>query len=186
MKLQVFKRTSQRKSETKKIRREGNIPAVIYGKGEALDILSVDGSAFNSLLRQVLPGRLSTTVLTLTDKDGQARRVIIKEIQYEPTTYNVHHLDFEELRDDVKVNVKVPIECTGVVDCIGVKLGGTLRQVIRHIRIRCLPKDIPSVFQLDVKSLGIGEARRLADMEIPNAVRPLADLNEVAVVVAKR
>lgn len=186
MKLQFFERTARKKSERNKIRREGNIPAVIYAKGQALDVIAVDGREFGSLLREVVPGRLPTMVFTLTDKNGKHRKAIIKDIQYEPTTYNVQHLDFEELYEDVPVNVKIPIEFTGVVDCAGVKLGGMLRQVIRNIRVRCLPKDIPTVFELDVKSLGINESRRLADLEIPNNVRPLADLKQVAVIVAKR
>jgi large subunit ribosomal protein L25 len=186
MKLQVFKRTAQKKSETSKIRREGHIPAVIYAKGKPIDILAVNGNEFSSLMRQVAPGRFSTTVFTLTDKDGHSRRTIIKEIQYEPTTYDVQHLDFEELFDDTLVNIKVPIELSGAVDCVGVKLGGILRQVIRYLRVRCLPKDIPAAFSLNVKDLGISESRRLTDLEIPPTVRPLADLNEVAVVVAKR
>jgi large subunit ribosomal protein L25 len=186
MKLKVFKRESLKKSETKNIRRAGNIPAIIYVRGKATDNICLEGQEFNALLRQVTNGRLSTTVLTLIGEDGKERRAIIKDIQYEPTTYRVEHLDFEELFPDIKVNVKVPIECTGIVDCIGVKLGGILRQVIRYLRVRCLPKDIPSVFQLDVKNLGQNESKRLSDLGIPQAIRPLADLNEVVVVVAKR
>lgn len=186
MKLKVFKRAGQRKSEVSKIRREGNIPAIVYLKGKAAENIAVSGTDFNSLLRTVQPGRLSTTIFTLVGEDGKEYPAIIKEIQYAPTTYQVQHLDFEELVDGVKVSVKVPIECTGVVDCVGVKLGGVLRQVIRYLRVRCLPKDIPTAFQLDVKTLAQRESRRLSDLTIPNTVRPLADLKEVAVVIAKR
>lgn len=186
MKLNVFKRAQLKKSESNKIRREGNIPAILYAHGTNTESIVVDGPGFTTLLRGVKPGRLSTTIFNLKDELGKERRAILKEIQYHPTTYNVQHLDFEELFDDVKVNVNVPIECTGVVDCMGVKLGGFLRQVIRQMRIRCLPKDIPSVFTIDVKNMGINESKRLNDLEIPQTVRPIADLNEVAVIVAKR
>lgn len=185
MKLQISKRSADKKGDTKKLRREGFIPAVIYLRGKEGENVALRSSEFSSLLRLVQPGRLSTQVFTL-DHNGKERRAILKEIQYHPTTYNVIHLDFEELHDNLPVNVKVPIECTGVVDCIGVKLGGVLRQVIRHLRVRCLPKDIPTVFQLDVKNLGQRETRRLKDLEIPKTIRPLADLNEVAVVIVKR
>lgn len=184
MKLKLMKRDSLKKSETKKIRREGNIPAIIYVKGKSTDAIAIDGAEFSAVLRDVEPGRLSTTIFTLGD--GKGRRAILKEIQYEPTTYKVNHLDFEELFDDAKVNVKVPIECIGVADCAGIKLGGFLRQVIRYLRVNCLPKDIPNVFQLDVRSLSLYEKKRLADLNVPQTVRPMADLNEVAVVIAKR
>jgi large subunit ribosomal protein L25 len=110
----------------------------------------------------------------------------LKDITNNPVSYQVIHLDFEELHKDVKVNVKVPIEMTGVVDCIGVKLGGTLRQVIRHVKVRCLPQDIPACFYLDVKNLDLRQSRRLEQLEIPPTVKPIANMKEVAVLIAKR
>lgn len=186
MKLKVHKRNAGKKSENKAIRREKNIPAIIYGQGKQGEALIVPGVEFQALLRQVTPGRLSTTVFELHEEKATTRQAILKDIHYDPTTYNVVHLDFEELLEDVPVNVKVPIECIGANDCTGIKLGGVLRQVIRYLRVRCLPKDIPSSFQVDIKDLGIADVKRLSDLDIPQTVRPLADLKEVAVVIAKR
>jgi large subunit ribosomal protein L25 len=186
MKLQVNQRAADKKSESKRLRREGNIPACVYVRGKASETVYIQNNDFTALLRQVQSGRLPTTVFELAQGEGQPRRVIIKDIQYHPTTYNVMHLDFEELVPDTKVSVKVPIECVGVADCIGVKLGGVLRQVIRFLRVRCSPKDLPTHFQIDVRNLGQGETKRLKDLEIPPTIRPLADLNEVAVIIAKR
>lgn len=186
MKLQTVKRAKDNKSEVKKLRREGFIPAVLYVKGEAGDTLAVNRNEFGSYLRHVKPGHLPTSIFTLTDENGRERRVLIKDIQYEVTTYAVTHLDFEELVEGQKVNVKVPIECTGAAECVGIKLGGVLRQVIRHVRVRCLPKDLPSFFELDVRELGIKQSKRLSQLTIPSTVRPLADLNEVVAVIVKR
>ena len=111
-------------------------------------------------------GHLPTTVFTLADGKTRAR-VIIKDIQYHLTTYNVSHIDFGELIDDVPVSVKVPVKCTGVADCVGVKLGGFLRQVVRHVKIECLPQRIPSEFMVDVKDLGIRQTKRLKDIKMP-------------------
>jgi large subunit ribosomal protein L25 len=185
MKLQMNSRTAQKKSESKKLRREGLIPSVIYIKGKVSENVAVPEAGFSSLLRQVMPGRLSTTVFTLAD-DGKSRRALIKEIQYHPTTYNVLHLDFEELHDKETVTVKVPIECIGQVDSVGIKLGGTLRQVLRYVRVSCLPKDIPSAFEVDVRNMGLNETKRLADLSIPESVRLLADPSDVAVSIVKR
>lgn len=185
MKLKLFKRDSA-KSEVKRLRREGKIPAVVYTQGSAGENIAIETSEFSAFLRKVQPGRLSTSIFTLTTEDGKSVRAIVKDIQYNPVNYNVIHLDFEELIDDKLVNIKVPIEFVGVVDCVGVKLGGVLRQVIRHLRVRCLPKDIPEVFQLDVRDLAQRETRRLRDLVIPNTVRPLADLKEVVAIIAKR
>jgi large subunit ribosomal protein L25 len=185
MKLTYRPRKAERKSEAKTLRREGDIPAVLYSCAKAAEPIAIDGNAFRGLLRDIVPGRLSTIIFELSSDNGN-RRAILKEIQYEPTTYEVRHLDFEELHEEQKVNIKVPIECFGAAECPGVKLGGVLRMVIRSLKVRCLPRDIPEVFKLDVRTLGPRESRRLRDVELPDTVRPLDNLNEVAVVIAKR
>ena len=186
MKLKIEKRAAEKKSDSKKLRNVGKIPAVVYVRGKASEPIAVDTAEFETILRNLKQGRLPTTVITLVDDSGKEKKVLVKEIQYHITTYKVVHLDFEELIDDVMVKVKVPIECIGEVDCVGIKLGGVLRRVIRHLRVQCFPKDIPQFFQMDVKTLGLKETRRLSDMKIPEGVRPLMDINEVAVVIAKR
>lgn len=186
MKLQTVSRAANKKNEVSRLRREGFIPAVLYVKGKEGETLAVKSNEFGSYLRQVRSGHLPTTVFTLVDQKGHERRAIIKDIQYNVTNYDVIHLDFEELVKDHKVSVKVPIECIGTVDCVGIKLGGVLRQVIRHVRVSCLPKDLPQFFELDVRELGIKQSKRLSDLSIPESVRPLGNLNEVVAVIVKR
>lgn len=185
MKLAMKQRVSEKKKDIKEIRREGNIPAIVYSSKSQPEKLIVNGAEFNSLLRAMKPGQLPTTVFVLSDGKRE-RRAIIKDIQYHLTTYNVSHIDFEELIENVPVCVKVPVNCIGVVDCIGIKLGGFLRQVVRHVKVECLPKNIPSEFLVDIKDLGIRQSRRLRDLTMPDGVRPLASPEEVVVVIAKR
>lgn len=186
MKLQITKRSAERKSEATKLRREGFIPAVIYVRGKNAENVTIKSAELQTLMRNIQPGRLSTHKFTLVEENGKERHAILKDIQYNVTNYNVIHLDFEELHDNEYINVKVPIECTGIVDCVGIKLGGVPRQVIRKLRVRCLPKDMPSAFYLDIKSLALFESKRLSDLDIPNDIRPLANMNEVAIVIVKR
>lgn len=185
MKLAVKPRSSEKKKEIKDIRREGNVPAIIYSSQVKPEKLIVDGSEFKAILRTMKPGQLPTTVFTLVDGKKE-RRAIIKDIQYHLTTYIVSHIDFEELVENVPVNVKVPVNCVGVMDCTGVKLGGFLRQVLRYVPVQCLPKHIPSEFIVDVRDLGIRQSKRLRDLEMPKDVKPLAKPEEVLVVIAKR
>jgi large subunit ribosomal protein L25 len=185
MKLAATVRPSTKKGDTKQMRREGKVPAILYSAGKPNQQLLLDGAEFAAILRAMKSGHLGTTVFRL-QVDGKERRAIIKDIQYQLTTYTVSHIDFEELFDDVPVNVKVPIQCIGVADCAGIKLGGFLRQVIRHVRVECLPKHIPAEFQVDVTHLGIKQAKKLSDLNIPQGVKPLAKMDEVVVVVSKR
>ena len=186
MKLTISQRLAKSKSDIKQARINGKILAVLYVRGQSSETFVVDTREFDSILRQMKRGRLATTKITLVDEKGEERLAVIKDIQYHVTTYDVLHLDFEELLDQVKIKVNVPIECTGVVDCVGVKLGGVLRQVIRCLKVQCLPKDLPEFFEIDVKSLGIKQSKKLKDIAIPSSVCPLDSLEEVAIIVAKR
>ena len=185
MKLSLSKRKADKKSEKSLIRHRGNIPAVVYSKGKENHFISVDGNEFNAILRQIPKGHLPTTVIEL-EGEGLSFKAIVKDIQYESTTYNVLHLDFLELQKETPVNVNVPIRCIGVEECPGIKLGGFLRQVMRHVRVNCLPKDMPKEVVVDVKDLGIKQTRRIKDVVVPQEVAPLAAREDVVVVIAKR
>lgn len=186
MKLKTVQRAAKSKGEVNALRREGNIPCVLYIRGKEGETLAIKSTEFNSYLRGIKPGHLPTTIFTLVDDKGNERQALVKDIHYAITSYDVLHLDFEELIEDHQLNVKIPIECTGVADCAGIKLGGVLRQVIRHVRVRCLPKDIPSQFEVDIRELSLKQSKRLSDIDMPQTVRPLVPLNEVAVVIVKR
>lgn len=186
MKLKFQERSIEQNKEAKRLRRNGKIPAIIYSDGKEGKSIAIESQEFQTALRQVKKGHLATTIFELKDDSGKTHKAIVKDIQYHPTTYTILHLDFEELHSDVYVNVKVPIECTGAADCQGIKLGGVLRQVIRALKVRCLPKNMPASFKVDIAHMGIKDSKRLKDLSLPDNVRPLADLNEVAVVIVKR
>lgn len=186
LKLAIKSRAAEKKSQAKSLRREGLIPAVIYHRSKEAEAVSLDSTEFTTILRNIVPGRLSTTVFSLTLEDGSARKAILKDIQYNPINYNVIHLDFEELIDKVHVNVKVPIEFLGAADCVGIKLGGFLRQVKRHMKVNCLPENIPSHFQIDITEMKLYDSKRIGDLTLPETLRPLTKLSDVVVVIAKR
>jgi len=184
MKLTVATR-SAKKSETKKLRREGKIPAILYSKGEEGREIIIDGVDFKKILNTTPTGTLSSKVFLLEGL-GKTLKAIVKDIQYNITTYEVIHIDFEELHEDKLVTLNIPLVCINIVDCIGVKLGGIVRQVIRQVRVTCLPKDIPQQFELDVREMNLGQMKKLSALEIPKGVRPVVSLNEAAVVIARK
>lgn len=186
MELKMYHRPADKKSQVKNARLDSLIPSVIYSAGKPGETICVEGPVFTNFLAKLKRGRLPTVQFSLVDDKGAKRRAIIKDIQYDITTYDVIHLDFQEIHDNAEVNVKVPIECTEVNECVGIKHGGVLRQVIRYVKVRCLPKDMPAYFELNVASLELKQTKRLRDLAIPQGVRALADLNEVAIVIAKR
>lgn len=185
MKLKLSKRSGEKKSELTQIRFRKDIPAVIYHGGKPGEKVTVKGSEFHAILRGLSKGYLPTTIFEL-ELDGKSSRAIVKDIQYHPTTYQILHLDFFLLEDDVPVDVKVPVSYVGEADCVGIKLGGFLRQVIRHIPVRCMAKDIPTDFKVDIRSLAIGQTKRVRDIEKSETLRLLVNPGEVVAVIAKR
>ncbi len=186
LELQISERSAKTKGEAKSLRREKRIPVCIYSNGKPADTASCGQIEFETVLRQLTPGFLPTTIFALKDSKGKTRRGVIKDIQYKPTTYQVLHLDFQELHDSSLIDIKVPIVHTNLVDCSGVKLGGFLRTLIRHLKVRCLPRNIPSHFEIDVKELGLNQNRRVSDLVIPKDVRALQKPNDVIVSVVKK
>lgn len=186
MELKLYQRENAKKSGLNAARRSGLIPAVMYKQGQPGHSVAIEEAAFSAFLRKLKPGSLSTTQLQLQPEKGKGVKAIIKEIQYHPTTYRVLHLDLLELSGEAEITVKVPLECVGVADCVGVKQGGVLRQVLRYVRVRCLPKDMPAAFLIDVRELGINQAKRIRDLEVSKNVRVLDKPEEVALAIAKR
>jgi large subunit ribosomal protein L25 len=185
MKLKTFERANKAKNDVKRVRREGGIPAVLYNKGQQGRSIYVDTAEFVSVLSHLKPGYLATTVFEL-EGEGISVKAIVKDIQYDIISYDVIHLDFLVLHDDVTVSVNVPIEFAGSLECAGVKLGGVIRQVIRSLKVSCLPKDMPKDFVLNVANLGLRQSLRLSDITLPENVVSMMDLKEVAVTIAKR
>ena len=185
MKLTAEKRKTGTKGEANRIRCEGGIPAIIYSMGQVGTPIHVRKDEIEEILRKIEKGHLATTIFEL--KTGtESKKAIIKDVQYHFATYDIEHIDFLETKEDQKVIVNVPIKIEGVADCEGVKIGGFLRQVIRSMKVSCLPKDIPEHFVIDVRKLLIGQSRTLGDLDIPKGVRPVAKLQEVAVIVSKK
>ena len=137
MKFSVFKRITGKKGEINRIRREGNVPCILYGYNQPGETIYLNGDEVRAMLRNMKAGTLSTTVFEL--EEGQKKhKAIVKEIQYHPVSYAVQHIDFALLSDEREVTVNIPIEIAGVADCAGIKLGGFLRQAIRMLKVTCL------------------------------------------------
>jgi large subunit ribosomal protein L25 len=184
-KLTVYPRKDLKKSETNRIRREGNIPGIIYGQGHQNETIWIKGDEIQAILRNLKSGLLATTSFELHD-GKKTYKAIIKDIHYHVANYAIQHIDFAVLDSHRELTVNVPITILGLADCVGVKLGGFMRQVIRTLKVKCLPKNIPSEFELDIRDLNVAQSKRLSDIAIPDSVRPMGRMNEVAVVIAKK
>lgn len=185
MDISVVERIKATKNHLNKIRWEENIPGIIYSAGKENQMISLKKSDIQALMREIPKGRLATTIFNLK-MDKNKKKAIIKEIQYDRTSYNMIHLDFQEVFKDQKIRVKVPIECKGLSECAGIKLGGIFRQTHYFLAVECLPADLPESFVFDIKDLEIGAVVRFSDLTLPKGVKPLALMQEVALSIARQ
>ncbi|MQA90035.1 MAG: 50S ribosomal protein L25 [Gemmatimonas sp.] len=153
------------KSVARRLRREGRIPAVAYGHGEATRSLTVDAQELEKLLSNI---NAETTIIDL-EVEGVRLPVsaLIREIQHHPSRPIILHVDFFQIRAGKKLHVEVPIRLHGTP--IGVReSGGVLQEVLREITVECLPKDIPQGVDIDVDDLELGGTVHVSDISIPS------------------
>lgn len=174
-------RTEIGKNSNRRLREQGLIPGVLYGRQKDAILLAVSPKE----VTQVLNSPAGTSTLFDLDYDGARRKVILKEYQAEPVRGDLLHADFFEVALDKAIEVKVHIELTGTP--VGVKTqGGLLDFVTRELDIECLPLDIPEKIVVDVTPLEIGKHLRVSDLPVPPKVKVLTDANVVVVHVVVR
>jgi large subunit ribosomal protein L25 len=159
------------KKDAKAIRNAGRVPCVLYGNGVQTHF-SVDSIALGKVV-------YSPDVYQVElDINGTKTRAIIQEMQQNPITDRITHVDFLELTDNKLVRVALPVRTKGVSP--GVIRGGKMQQVYRRLQMVGLPKDLPADITLDISELEIGDAIRVKHVEIPN-VTLLDPANSVVV-----
>jgi large subunit ribosomal protein L25 len=160
-------RTERGKSAARKLRAAGKIPAVVYGHGEETQALSIDAHQIELLFSRI---SVESTMITLQigGRKGPDLRTLVREVQKHPVKANVMHVDFYQLHAGEKVTVHTPIRLIGTP--AGVRDGGILNQPLDTLDVRCLPENIPSVIEIDVSGLHIGDSIHVRDLALPDGV----------------
>jgi large subunit ribosomal protein L25 len=164
--LTVSSRTTTGKGAARTLRREGKVPAVIYGHGREAESVSVETAALKKMLIGI---SAATTIVDVTVDDRAPVKALIREIQRDSLRpAEIIHLDLYEVRHDEEITLQVPIRLTGIPD--GVRnFGGVLDHVLRELEIEVLPADIPEHVDLDVTALTIGHSLFVRDLQVPKA-----------------
>lgn len=155
------KREGTGKKAMKSLRKEGSVPAVLYGSGTNTN-LSVKPMAVRDLIYT------SEFKLAELDIDGSKHKCFVKDIQFNPITDEIRHIDFLELIEGQAVKVKVPVNYVGVSP--GVKVGGKLMSQMRSIKIKCTPENMVSSLDLDISGVELGAAIRVRDLTVPENI----------------
>ena len=167
--LKVKAREEKGKQPAKRLRAEGSIPGVVYGHGESAIPISVDSKALSMILEKTYGDNIIFNV----EIEGQEEaKAVLKELQRDPLTKKVVHVDFQHIHPGEPLTVQIPIVLTG--SSPGVKQGGILEHILRKVEARCLPSQMPDHFVVDISSLGLGDSLHVSDIEAEN-VRILED-----------
>jgi large subunit ribosomal protein L25 len=181
IKLEAAARTDLGSRPSGRIRREGLVPAVVYGLGGDSVTISVPARE----LSHILSGESGANTLINLQVDGDEYLTLARQIQRHPTRGDLVHVDFVRIRRDVAVSAEVPLHLTG--EPVGVRDGGLLEQLLFTLTVEAKPADIPTGVEADVSELNIGDQLRVAELPIPSGVSLQHEEDElVAQVVAPR
>lgn len=177
--IEVQKRERTGKGGSRESRRNGMIPGVVYGGGKESVPIQLDRKTFVELMNKKVEGENPIFLLKLTDS-GQERHAILRDLQRDPVSRMVIHIDFQRIEMTQKVHVTVPIELVGTA--VGVKTeGGLLEFITRELKIEALPGDIPGHIDLDISNLHVGQHIEARDAKMPQGVTLFDDPDKVIV-----
>lgn len=170
-KLEIHPRETGSSRSTRRLRRAGRVPGIIYGGDAEPLAFAVDERD----LRHALAGRGAVVELEL---DGQSTTAVLKDAQRHPVRGHTMHVDFLRVRLDVVIGAVVPLELVGGDDAPGTREGGVLEHIVREVHIEALPNDIPERIELDVSQMQVNDTLHLDSVQAPSGVTILGDLEE--------
>ncbi|MFW6035374.1 MAG: 50S ribosomal protein L25 [Halothermotrichaceae bacterium] len=171
--LKVKTRETSGKGAARKLRREGLVPAVVYGRNRDAQSLIVNPDD--------LQYKTNGNVIFDMKLEDEEETVMIKEIQKDPISRDIIHIDFQHISMDEKITVSVPLNLTGTA--YGVQEGGVVQQLMRSIEVESLPLDIPDEIELDITDLDVGDSLLVSDIDVEEDFEIVTPIDEVIVTI---
>ncbi|MGR9101390.1 MAG: 50S ribosomal protein L25/general stress protein Ctc [Gammaproteobacteria bacterium] len=153
-------------SAAKAVRRQGGVPAIIYGGGKAPEMLAIN---HNEVIKHLENEAVYSHVLDVKF-DGKTEKAILKGIQRHPSKPRILHMDFQRVSAKEKLRVHVPLHFIGEETSVGVKKGGIVTHNLVDVEVSCLPGDLPEFIEIDISKLDVGESLHLTDIATPKGV----------------
>lgn len=164
--ISVEKRDDLGSGNARRLRSSGKIPAVLYGRGVEAVSLSVPAGNANKLLGH-------TGMVELNSDFTGKRTAILKNVQHNPISGKIIHIDFHAVNENELLTVAIPVVSFG--EPAGLKQGGQLEQVMREIEIECLPVNVPEVIRIDVSALEMEKAFHIGDLKLADGLKAIGD-----------
>ena len=159
------------RTDSRRLRNAGKVPAIMYGGGEAPESMTLD---HNALSRQMSREAFYTSIVTLK-LGSKSQQVIVKDVQRHPARPLIMHLDFQRIREDEEITLDVPIHFLNEANAKGVKeQGGVVDHLLTDVEVRCLPRHLPEYLEIDVTNLELNQLYHLSDIKLPEGVTLVA------------
>jgi large subunit ribosomal protein L25 len=180
MKVVSTSRKEQGSSASRRLRRGGQVPGIVYGgKGEPAQIQIEHNALYHALRVEAF----HSSILDL-EVDGASQQVLLRDVQWHAYKPLIQHIDFQRVAADQKIHMKVPLHFSGQENSPAVKgSGGIVSHVITDLNISCLPADLPNFIAVDLSTLEAGKALHVSNLVLPKGVSALTRQNEDPVVV---
>jgi large subunit ribosomal protein L25 len=169
--LSVEPRAVLGRTGSRRLRKSGKVPAIVYGGGEAPESMVLD---HNTLSHQMNREAFFTSILTL--KIGaKSQQVVVKDVQRHPVKPLIMHLDFQRIREDEEITLTVPVHFLNEANAKGVKeQGGVVDHLLSEVEVECLPRYLPEYLEIDVTALELNQIYHLSDIKLPEGVSLVA------------
>jgi large subunit ribosomal protein L25 len=171
--LQAQSRPAQGTGASRRLRKAGTLPGIVYGGSKAPQTISLD---HNSMYYTLQDEAFHTALVKLSIDGAAAEQVLLRAVQYHPYKQQVLHVDFQRVDDSTKVELKVPFHFTGAEESLGVKLqGGTVSHIMNEVLVRCVASKLPEFITVDLSDLNVTKTQvHLSDIKLPEGVEIMA------------
>ena len=165
--LNAVSRQDKGKGASRRLRRDGQLPGVVYGSAKEAQAITL---RHDDVIHQLENEAFYSHILTL-NLDKKAEKVVLKDLQRHPYKPVIVHIDFQRISDTEKLTMRVPLHFINEDKCAGVKTGGgVISHIMTELEITCLPKDLPEYVEIDMLEVELGEAIHLGDIKLPEGV----------------
>ena len=165
--LHAEKRAEQGKGASRRLRRTGKFPAIVYGAGKEPVSITLD---HNEIIRHLEEETFYSQILTV-DLAGVREKAVLRDLQRHPAKSLVLHMDLQRINENEEIRVVIPIHFLNEEICPGVKSSGQVSRQMVEAEISCLPKDLPEFLELDMAAMDIGDIVHLSDINVPEGVQ---------------
>lgn len=157
----------QGKGASRRLRRSGKVPAILYGGRQEPKQLILD---HQNLLTLLVNERFFSTILSLKI-DGQTQAAVLKDVQRHPAKNQILHLDLQRVLENEPIRMMIPLHFKGASVSPGVKTqNGVVSHLLNEVEVMCLPKDLPESLEIDLSTMEVNQMRRLSDLKLPEGV----------------